>query len=132
MKGNVTVEAACVIPFCFAVIGAVCYLGIFCYNRSVLKITAYECISQSLEKRDQDEKSFERELTRLLEEKTAERTLALENVEVSVNITSRYVTADVQAVQQMIFSQSVQTGVTCKKIYPETVLRTALAGKGKE
>lgn len=129
MRGNVTVEAAFVIPFCFAAIGVICYLGIFSYNRAVLKLTAHECISKSMELRELDDQNFERELTQLLERKAAERTLALKDLMVSVKSTKFYITADFRAVQQMIFSQPVQEEVTCMKTYPEKVLRAALAGR---
>lgn len=132
MKGNVTVEAAFVFPFCFAVIGAICYLGVFSYNLAVLKLTAYECISQSMEKRELDDQSFERELVRNLEKKAGERVLTLENIQVSVKITKFYITAELRAVQKMIFSQPVQADVTYKRTYPEQVLRAALTGRGKE
>ena len=34
MKGNVTIEAAYLFPFCFLVLGLICYLGIFLYNQA--------------------------------------------------------------------------------------------------
>lgn len=132
MKGSVTVEAAFVFPFCFAVIGAICYLGVFSYNLAVLKLTAYECISQSMEKRELDDPGFERELVRILEKKAEERVLTLENIQASVKAQGFYITAEFQAVQKMIFSQPVQVDVTYKRTYPEQVLRAACFGRGDE
>lgn len=132
MKGSLTVEAAFVFPFCFAVIGVICYLGVFGYNQAVLKLTAYECILQSLENRELDDKSFERELTELLQRKAEGRMLTLENIQTSVKVTGFYITAEFRAVQKMIFSQPVQAEVTYRKTYPEKVLRAVFAGKGNK
>lgn len=132
MKGNVTVEAAFIFPFCFALIGTICYLGIYCYHLAMLKLTAYECISQSLEQRNLNDQNLERELAKLLEKKAAERALTLEDIEVSVKVTKFYITAEFFAVQKIIFSQPVQAGVTYKRTYPEKTLRAAAAGRGKD
>ena len=48
MKGSLTVEAACIMPFCFLVITIVCVLGIYEYNQAVLQMTGYECILETV------------------------------------------------------------------------------------
>lgn len=121
MKGNVTVEAALVMSFCFAVIGAVCYLGIFCYNRAVMKLTALEYIGQAAQ---------ERELSRLLEEKLEERSWAAAGLKADVQITAGSVRAEVTGMQRLIFSQPLKVSVTYKKTHPEKVIRAAFAVRG--
>ena len=44
MKGNLTIEAAYLFPFCFFILSLICYLGIFLYNHAVLELTGYECV----------------------------------------------------------------------------------------
>lgn len=131
MKGNVTVEAALVFPFCFALIGVVCYLGVYSYHLAMLKLTAYEGISRSLEQRSLDDQKLEREIARLLEGKAEERALALEDIRVSIKVTKFYITAELFAVQKMIFSQPVRVKVTYQRTSPERMLRAAAAGRRK-
>lgn len=132
MKGNMTVEASLVFPFCLWSIGVVCCLGIFCYNLAVLKLTAYECVSHSMDLRDLEEERFERELAALLEEKAGERVLALNEIRASVSVTEYSIHADIRAVWRLLFSRSVYVGVNVKKTHPEAVLRVVFAGKGNQ
>ena len=55
MKASMTVEASFIVPICFLVIMITCYLGIFQYNQSVLKMTGYECILRTMDERELQE-----------------------------------------------------------------------------
>lgn len=82
MKGSMTVEASYVFPFCFLIILIVCHLGIFEYNRAVLKMTGYECILQTMELREESEKVMEENLLKRAGETAAGRVLGVRNLEI--------------------------------------------------
>lgn len=124
MKGSLTVEAACVFPICFLVIGMVWLFGIFLYNQAVLKITGYECILQSLEDREQREEVFLDNLLRRAEESGKARTLAVEELNATVKITASKISLNYQCLQTLL-SIPIEVSVVCERIHPEMTLRLA-------
>ena len=62
MKGNLTIEAAYLFPFCFFILSLICYLGIFLYNQAVLELTGYECVLQTMEEREIRDELFREKL----------------------------------------------------------------------
>jgi hypothetical protein len=122
MKGSLTVEAAFVFPFCFLIIGIIYALGIFLYNQSVLKLTGYECIVQTMEDRDQKEEILLETLLQRAEETGKSRTLGIENLNAIVRITATKITLKYQCVQR-ILNLPMEVSVVCDRVYPEMSLR---------
>lgn len=122
MKGSLTVEAAFVFPFCFLVIGIVCLLGLFVYNKTVLKITGYECILQTMEEKEQGEEFLVETLLQRAEESGKARVLGVENLEATVRITVSKVSLNYQCVQTLL-NLPINVSVVCERIYPELSLR---------
>ena len=122
MKGSLTVEAAFVFPFCFLIIGIINALGIFLYNQSVLKLTGYECIVQTMEDRDQKEEILLETLLQRAEETGKSRTLGIDDLNAIVRITATKITLKYQCVQR-ILNLPMEVSVVCDRIYPEMSLR---------
>ena len=122
MKGSLTVEAAFVFPFCFLVIGIVCLLGVFLYNQTVLKMTGYECILQTMEEREQREEVLLENLLRRAEESAKARTLGVEDLNATVRITASKVSLKYQCVQTLL-NLPIEISVACDRVYPEVSLR---------
>lgn len=122
MKGSLTVEAAFVFPFCFLIIGIIYALGIFLYNQSVLKLTGYECIVQTMEDRDQKEEILLETLLQRAEETGKSRTLGIENLNAIVRITATKITLKYQCVQR-ILNLPMEVSIVCDRVYPEMSLR---------
>lgn len=122
MKGSLTVEAAYIFPLCFLVLGIVCYLGIYEYNRAVLKMTGYECILQTMEERDEDEDGFKENLLRRAEQAAKERTFGMVNLKTSAKITASKVSISLQGVQT-IFQAPLEVTVVYERTFPELTLR---------
>lgn len=122
MKGSLTVEAAFVFPFCFLVIGIVCLLGVFLYNQTVLKMTGYECILQTMEEREQREEVLLENLLKRAEENGKARTLGIEELNATVRITASKVSLEYQCVQTLL-KLPIEISVACDRVYPEISLR---------
>lgn len=122
MKGSLTVEAAFVFPFCFLIIGIIYALGIFLYNQSVLKLTGYECIVQTMEDRDQKEEILLETLLQRAEETGKSRTLGIDDLNAIVRITATKITLKYQCVQR-ILNLPMEVTVIYNRIYPEMSLR---------
>jgi hypothetical protein len=122
MKGSLTVEAAFVFPFCFLIIGIIYALGIFLYNQSVLKLTGYECIVQTMEDRDQKEEILLETLLQRAEETGKSRTLGIDDLNAIVRITATKITLKYQCVQR-ILNLPMEVSVVCDRVYPEMSLR---------
>lgn len=122
MKGSLTVEAAFVFPFCFLIIGIIYALGIFLYNQSVLKLTGYECIVQTMEDRDQKEEILLETLLQRAEETGKSRTLGIDDLNAIVRITATKITLKYQCVQR-ILNLPMEVSIVCDRVYPEMSLR---------
>jgi len=122
MKGSLTVEATFVFPFCFLVIGIVCLLGVFLYNQTVLKMTGYECILQTMEEREQREEVLLENLLKRAEENGKARTLGIEDLNATVRITASKVSLKYQCVQTLL-KLPIEISVACDRVYPEISLR---------
>jgi hypothetical protein len=122
MKGSLTVEAAFVFPFCFLIIGIIYALGIFLYNQSVLKLTGYECIVQTMEDRDQKEEILLETLLQRAEETGKSRTLGIDDLNAIVRVTATKITLKYQCVQR-ILNLPMEVTVIYNRIYPEMSLR---------
>lgn len=120
MRGSMTVEASYVIPFCFFVIGIVCYLGVFTYNQTVLKMTGYECIFQAW---NEGETADLEENLREIAKKTAQkRVLAVQELKVTVKNTSSKIAVSYQGTQTML-NIPLEVTVIYEKTFPERSLR---------
>lgn len=130
MKGSMTVEASYIFPFCFLVIGIVCYLGIFQYNQAVLKMTGYECILQTMEEREESEELFKENLLRRAEQSAKDRTLGVKELNVSVKMTASKISVSYSCMQKML---EVPLGVTAvyERTNPELTLRLAAGITGE-
>lgn len=127
MKGSMTLEASYIFPFCFVVIGIVCYLGIFQYNQAVLKMTGYECILQTMEERDRNETTLKENLLQMANVAAKDRTFGVENLKTSVKITTSKISINYTGIQSM-FQIPLDITVAYERIYPELTLRLT---KGK-
>ena len=120
MKGNVTIEASYIFPFSFFVIGLVCYLGIFLYNESVLRLAAYECILQTI---CEDTKGIlEEKLEKAAIECGNSRALAIEHLQVQVKSTVSKITVRYTATQSVL-KIPIQVTAVYEKTFPESALR---------
>ena len=119
MKGSLTVEAACIYPFCFWVIALVCVLGIFQYNKAVLKMTGYECILETV---NHNGAMTEENLSVQAEELAAERLLGIKNLQVAIKLTLTKVLITYQGVQG-ILEVPLEVTVMYERSTPEKVLR---------
>lgn len=120
MRGSMTVEASYVFPFCFFVIGIVCYLGVFTYNQTVLKMTGYECIFQAW---NEGETADLEENLREIAKKTAQkRVLAVQELKVTVKNTSSKIAVSYQGTQTML-NIPLEVTVIYEKTFPERSLR---------
>ena len=120
MKGNITIEASYIFPFCFLLIGIVCYLGVSLYNRSVLKLTAYECVLQTVQ--EYDDESSEAYLMKIAEEYGKQRAFSIKELQVRVRMTVSKITVTYTA-SQSAFEIPIQVTAIYEKTFPETMLR---------
>lgn len=123
MRGNLTVEAALIVPFSLIAIGVVCWLGIYQYNLAVLHLTGYESVIHMTEFENLEKKDFEEELLRYFKRKAEERTLAVVNLRVFVKMTERKIKVDFEGTQQVILSGFLKTGVSYTRMHPEKIVR---------
>lgn len=130
MKGSMTVEASFIIPGCFVVMMIVCYLGIFQYNQSVLKITGYECILKTMEEREQEESLLKGNLLYRAKDYGEARTLGVKNLSVSVKMTVTKISLTYSCVQPILESP-IKVTVNYERVYPERTLRMTRAFAGE-
>lgn len=130
MRGSLTVEAAFVFPFCFLIILILCQLGIFQYDRAVLKITAYECILKTVE----DETLTEGELAEQLKSRAlrtgTERVIGTEELTAAVKVTASKISITFQGTHR-ILKTPMEASAVYERVYPELTLRIA-RGVGRE
>jgi hypothetical protein len=119
MKGSLTVEAACIYPFCFWIIAIVCVLGIYGYNMSVLKMTGYECI---LEMVNEDKSLTEETLSVQAVEMGAGRVLAVKELQAGIKLTGSKVLLTYRGCQGLL-NVPLEVTVVYERIVPEKVLR---------
>ncbi|MBO5158901.1 MAG: hypothetical protein J6B94_04815 [Lachnospiraceae bacterium] len=122
MKGSMTVEASLIFPFCFVVIGIVCILGIYQYNQAVLKMTGYESILQTMEERKEEEGQFKELLLKRAEQAAKDRTFGLEEIKVSLKMSSTKISLSYEG-SQSIIKVPMRVTVVYERIYPELTLR---------
>lgn len=122
VKGSMTVEAAYLFPFCFLIIGIVCYLGVFSYNQAVLKMTGYECILLVTEHKTQSDEALRKEILRLTEQTAKERVLGVSELNVTVKLTATKISVVCTGVQAML-NVPVSAEAVYERVYPEQTLR---------
>lgn len=122
MRGSLTVEAAYIFPLCFLILGIICYLGIFEYNRAVLKMTGYECILKTMEESHQSDDYLKEQLLRKVEETAKERTLGMMDLKAAAKITASKVSVSLQGVQSMLLVP-LEVTVVYERTFPELTLR---------
>ena len=115
-----TIEAAYIFPLCFLILGIVCYLGIYEYNRAVLKMAGYECILQTMEERDED--CFKENLLRRAELAAKERTFGMVDLKTSAKITATKDSVSIQGEQRML-QVPLEVTVIYERTFPELTLR---------
>lgn len=125
MRGSLTVEASYIFPFCFLVIGIVCYLGILQYDRAVLKMTAYECIFQTIESSEKEQ--WEEMLLKNAEEAAKKRVLGTDDLCVSVKISATKISLTYEASYGFL-KDPITVSAVYERIFPELTLRM-LSGK---
>lgn len=125
MKGSLTVEASYIFPFCFLVIGIVCYLGVLQYDRAVLKMTAYECIFQTIESSEKEQ--WEEMLLKNAEDAAEKRVLGTDSICVSVKITATEISLTYEASYRLL-KDPITVSAVYERTFPELTLRM-LSGK---
>lgn len=130
MKASMTVEASFIIPFCFVVIMITCYLGVFLYNQSVLKMTGYECILRTMDERELQENLLKDNLMHRAKEFGEARTLGVKNLNVSVKMTATKISLTYSCVQNVLESP-IEVTVNYSRVYPEMTLRLAKGFAGE-
>lgn len=130
MRGSLTIESAFVFPFCFMVVLIVCQLGIFQYDRAVLKMTAYECILKAVE----DEKLTESELIEQLQSRALnngeERVLGVKDLNAAVKVTASKIVLTFQGVHTML-ETPMEVSAAYERFYPELILRISEGVEGE-
>lgn len=122
MKGSLTIEAAYIYPFCFLIIGIVCALGIYQYNRAVLEMTGYECILQTMEERELEEEIFKENLLRRVKQESADRTFGIKDLQVSLKMTPSKISINYEGIQA-ILDVPMEVTVVYERTYPELTLK---------
>lgn len=123
MKGSLTLEAAYIVPFCIFIVGVVCYLGVFEYNRAVLKMTGYECILRTMEERTADDTIFWENLLNRANEEAGLRTFGITELDVKAKITVSQIVLHFQGIQTF-FRTPIEVMVAYERTCPELMLRT--------
>ena len=130
MKASMTVEASFIVPICFLVIMITCYLGIFQYNQSVLKMTGYECILRTMDERELQENLLKDNLMHRAKEFGEARSLGVKNLNVSVKMTATKILLTYSCVQTVLESP-IEVTVNYSRVYPELTLRLAKGFAGE-
>ncbi len=121
MKGSITAEASYVIPFCFLVIGMICFLGIYEYNQAVLQLTGYECILKTMEERGQNQSEFQKHLLERANRIGNERILGVEDLDAAIQITASKIALSYEGTQTML-NLPIEVTVVYNKVHPEMTL----------
>lgn len=129
MKGNITIEASYIFPFCFLVIAIVCYLGIFSYNQSVLKTTGYESILWSVDEGEISEKDLQHSIRKKAEKIAGSRVLSVKELNVDVKITTSKIALTFYGKQTM-FNLPLEVISVYERTYPERTLRLLTGTRG--
>ena len=122
MKGSLTVEASYIFPFCFLVIGLVCYLGIYSYNLSVLKMTGYESIIEIINTPETDDDLLAEMLTQNALRRAEERIMSVNDLNTEIQITATKIILKYNGTQT-ILDLSLDVTVVYEKTFPEAALR---------
>lgn len=130
MKGSLTVEASYIFPFCFLIITIVCYLGIFEYNKAVLKMTGYECILQAMEFREESEELLKETILKKAQQTAQQRVVGIQQLETVVKITVSKVSVSYSA-SQNILKIPFDVTVVYERTYPELTLRLQSGNTGE-
>lgn len=119
MKGSLTVEASYIFPICFLLIGVVCLLGVFLYDQSVLKLSGYECILQTVNEKEEisDEK-----LEKYARKCVDDRVLGVKNLKVDVKTTTSKISISFRG-EQAVLNVPVVVTVVYQRTFPELILR---------
>ena len=129
MKGSVTIEAAYIFPFCFLIIVIICYLGIFVYNRSILKTTGYESVLWAVESTELSKKDFKQHLVKSAEQTAKTRVLGMESLNAKAEITTSKIRLTFYGMHAM-FDLPLEVTVVYERTYPEKTLRSLRGGMG--
>ncbi len=121
MKGSLTVEASFIFPFCFVVIVVICLLGIYQYDKAVLKMTGYECILQTMEERNLTDAEFQKQLLKRAEDAGKERIFCVKQLDTKIQITATKIALSYQGTQSML-GIPIEVTVTYQKVHPEMTL----------
>lgn len=122
MRGSVTIEASYIFPFCFLVIAIVCYLGIFKYNQSVLKMTGYECILQTMNENDLSKEDLQQTIVKRAEQTARARVLGVKELNAVVKMTVSKISVTFQG-SQRLFALPLNITAVYERTYPEQTLR---------
>ena len=122
MKGNLTIEAAYIFPFCFFVLGLVSFLGIFLYNQAVLEMTGYECILQTVEERELKEDDLKGQLLRRAKQAAEDRTFGVEGLQVNLKVTKTKIAINYKGTQSVI-GVPINVDAVYERTSPELTLR---------
>lgn len=130
MKGNMTVEAACIFPFCFLVLSIVCCLGLFCYNQAVLKLTGYEAILLTAKEQGIEGETLEEKVFKTSETLAGKRGLSVKELKTSVKVTSSKIVVTYSGTQSLLSIPFKVTAVY-ERTFPESPLRIARGIRGE-
>jgi hypothetical protein len=122
MKGNLTIEAAYLFPFCFFVLGLICYLGIFLYNQAVLELTGYECILQTIEERELRDELLKEHLYQRAKENAQERTFGVQELQVTLKVTTSKIAINYKG-RQSVVGVPINVDVVYGRTNPERALK---------
>lgn len=122
MKGNLTIEAAYLFPFCFFILSLICYLGIFLYNQAVLELTGYECVLQTMEEREIRDELFREKLYERAKEAAQERTFGVQELQITLKVTASKIAINYKGIQSAI-GVPMNVDVVYEKTNPEQALR---------
>lgn len=125
MKGSMTIEAAYIFPLCFWILGIVCFLGIYQYDRAVLEMTAYECILKSTEQ-ELSKDALKAHICQRAQESGRERTLGAKELNAEVQVTASRVSVTYHCVLN-IFEIPLKVTASYEQVDPEEMLW--MAGK---
>ena len=122
MKGNLTVEASYILPLCLFMIAILGQLGIYQYDREVLKLTGYECILKTVEDVDVTEETMKQNLEKRALENAMARLVGIKDLKVDAKITVSKILLTFQGVH-CIFDSPLEVKIVYERVSPEVTLR---------
>ena len=122
MRGSLTVEASFVVPFCIIVIFIICQLGIYQYDREVLKMTGYECILKTIETETLKDSDFCEVLQNRALEAARERVLGVKDLSVAAKTTNSKVSITFRGIETML-ETPLEVSAVYETVYPELTLQ---------